>query len=203
MMLFIIFSLLSILIGIVLFKRQNTPGKIGGPICKAKGFWLYYTIYNWFFLLPLSLFYHQNLSPLVFNIFLVLTASMWIRGIAEIYMLFVSKNWTPIIGISHDILTILMMFACFWGQDFHLLFQDTVTGIFTISLFLSMFCETYYAYSFYQLMKGRTQGDDGLWYAHEEDPQFKKIILITTIFNYVLYSILLLYIFNFFKHLKT
>jgi hypothetical protein len=180
--------------GIAMFERQNRPGCMGGPICKAKGFWLYYTIYNWFLTLPLSLYLIPEAPLSHRHVWLTFTLSMWIRGIAEMYMLFVSKNWTPIIGISHDILTFLLMVGVLLMSGFAEFNHEPVMMVFTLSLFVSICTETYYAYSFYQIMKGRTQGEDGMWYAHEDDPRFKRIILVTTIFNYLLYGALIAFV---------
>ncbi|MFZ4713375.1 MAG: hypothetical protein ACOYL6_06675 [Bacteriovoracaceae bacterium] len=189
-LLFLLLTIGSFILAVVLFIRQNKPGRLGGPICKAKAFWLHYTIYNWFFTLPFALYILPDAPSSHRAVWMTLTCSMWIRGLAEMYMLFVSKNWTPIIGISHDLLTILMMgFALLIGGVENYV-TEPVLIIFTASLFLSMCSETYYAYSFFQLMKGRTGGDESLWYAHKDDPRFKRIILVTTIFNYILYSAL-------------
>jgi hypothetical protein len=200
--LFILLSI-SALIGFLMFKRQNKKGSLGGPICKAKGFWLYYTIINWFIILPYAI-YQLPLAPESYQmVWIALSLSMWIRGIIEMYMLFVSKNWTPIIGISHDIFTfIIMMIAFFYGNSSNIT-PEPILSFYTFSLFVSIIVETYYAYSFYQIMKGRTQGEDGLWYAHEEDPRFKKIILVTTIFNYFLYLALVLFLFKYLLFLNT
>lgn len=190
---FNIFTALSIVVGFLLFKRQNSPGRLGGPICKAKGFWLFYTIYTWFFLLPFALWTLPDAPSSHRIVWATLTLFMWIRGIAEIYMLFVSKNWTPIIGISHDIFTFMLMIVALVIQGFTGFTDNLILTAFSLSLYISIIAETYYGYSFFQIMKGRTQGEDGLWYAHEDDPRFKKIILITTTFNYLLYGILIVF----------
>lgn len=164
---------------------------MGGPICLAKGFWLYYTIITWFFVLPFALFMLPEAPTSFRYVWMTLTVSMWIRGVTELFMLFVTKNWTPVIGISHDVLTFIAMVIAFFMGDTENFGTDYILMFFTASMFLSIIAETLHAYSFYRIMKGRTQGDDGLWYAHEDDPRFKQIILNTTIFNYILYAALI------------
>ena len=192
-----IFTFVSALIGLTMFKRQNREGRLGGPICKAKGFWLYYTIYNWFFILPYSLFMLPDAPVSHRAVWISFTLSMWIRGVAEMYMLFVSKNWTPVIGISHDIFTFFIMVGALFFTQPETYMAEPLMTFYTTSLFVSICVETWYGYSFFQIMKGRTQGEDGLWYAHEGDPRFKRIILITTIFNWILYSALILFVANY------
>lgn len=188
--LFNILSVSSFGVAAVMYKRQNTPGKLGGPISLAKAFWLHYTILTWFFILPAALLMLEEAPVSHRNVWLTLTVSMWIRGVVELYMLFVSKNWTPYIGISHDVITLAAMVGALLISGTSRFSTEPVLLIFTVSIFLSLCTEIYYAYSFFQIMKGRTQGDDGLWYAHEEDPRFKRVILVTTIFNYILFAAL-------------
>lgn len=191
------FVFCSMIVGYFLYKRQNKPKVMGGPICKAKAFWLYYTIINWFFLLPYALFILKEIPQSHFNVWVCLTGSMWIRGIAELYMLYVSRNWTPTIGISHDIFTLILMGAglMYGGPDTFL--TEPILVFYTLSLFLSLAAETHYAKSFFNIMKGKTQGEDGLWYAHEHDPRFKRIILTTAIINNILYCALLAFYFKY------
>jgi len=189
---FWLFSVLTCGIAFVLYYRQNRPGKIGGPIALSKAIWLHYTLYTWFFFIPYAWFqYGADTIPAGDrSVWLILAGSMWARGIIELYMLFVSKNWTPIIGISHDVLTLIgMSVGYFIGTRTGWADQPAVF-VFTMSLFASLIAETHHAASFYLLMKGRTQGDEGLWYAHKGDPRFVRILRVTTACNVGLYSAL-------------
>jgi hypothetical protein len=183
--------LVSMVAGILLYIRQNKPGVMGGPICKAKAFWLYYTIVNWFFILPYALYVTKDIPVSHSNVWLCLTLSMWIRGVAELYMLYVSKNWTPTIGISHDIFTILLMAIGLVYGGVSTFINEPILTFYTASLFLSVCAETHYARSFFKIMRGKTQGEEGLWYAHEHDPRFKRIILTTAIINNILFAALI------------
>jgi hypothetical protein len=53
--------------------------------------------------------------------------------------------------------------------------------------------ETYYAIKFYKIIGSKTKGDEAIWYAHKEDPIFKKVVKITAIFNIPLYASLIFF----------
>lgn len=185
-MLFWIIIAFSILIGFIVYLRQNSGQRLGGPIAPAKALWLYWTISVWFFLIPYILFTHEWQLAITWG-FGFLTLSMWVRGLAELYMLFVSKNWTPKIGITHDLLTIVLVCVSYLLHWESLLVAAFWVQIFAAALVLSLIVETYYAYAFLELVKEKTKGDDGIWYANKDDPEFKKILNVTTFFNWVLY----------------
>lgn len=192
-----IVTLASLVLTVVMHRRQNQPGKLGGPICLSKAFWLHYTLYTWFFLVPYIL-WHFPAAPLGHRaVWWTLTGSMWARGLSELYMLFVSRNWTPIIGISHDIATFAMMGVAL-GVAGWPVGSEVAMMIYTASLFLSIAVETHHAHSFFKIMKGRTGGDEAMWYAHEGDPRFRTIILTTTVFNWILYGALAVFYVRYF-----
>ena len=59
-MIFTILSLFSVLVSVYFFHRQNTQAKMGGAISKAKGLWLFFTIYVWFFSFYLIVFFNMS-----------------------------------------------------------------------------------------------------------------------------------------------
>jgi hypothetical protein len=181
-----LFTLVTLVLCVRFYRRQNVPGTLGGPICFSKALWLHYTLYTWFLFLPYVLWRWPDAVPGQRAVWMALTGSMWARGVIEIYMLYVSKNWTPVIGISHDVATIVAMVIA-WAYAGFTPWGDPVGLLFTASLIFSMVAETHHAASFYALMKGRTKGDEAMWYAHEGDPRFRRIILVTIACNWLLY----------------
>lgn len=191
---FWVFTVSTFGIALWLFRRQNHPGRIGGPIALSKAFWLHYTLYTWFFFVPYALLKYGYIPAGDRALWWLLTVSMWTRGVVELYMLFVSKNWTPVIGISHDFLTLAAMLVGYsLGERAGWSDQPGICA-FTWSLIASLVAEIHHAVSFYQLMKGRTQGSDGLWYAHKGDPRFVRILRVTTAGNIGLYATLAYFI---------
>lgn len=161
-----------------LIKHGKNPAK-GGKLALCKKLWLFYTLYTWFIFLPIVLF-EGYVSSLYFHSFLFLTVSMWLRAPVEIVMLYRTKNWTPPIGIAHNVLTfILFTFPLLKLNSPPLNFEF----FFALSLGFSLIFETYYAYAFYKIVKEKTKGDDAIWFANKEDSQFKIILRVTTFFN--------------------
>ncbi len=182
-----IYFFVSAIVGVFLFVRQNRGPRLGGPISISKGLWLYWTISVWFFLIPFSLS-HGDWPDATMWGWGLLSLSFWVRGVAELYMLFVSKNWTPKIGITHDLVTLAVLLGCyglFWQS---LLYASWWIQLMSAALAFSLMVETWYAWAFLQLVRERTKGKEGIWYATKEDPKFLLILRVTTCCNTLLYA---------------
>jgi hypothetical protein len=59
---------------------------------------------------------------------------------------------------------------------------------------ISLCIETWYAFAFLKLVRERTKGKEGIWYATKEDSQFLLILRVTTLFNSILYAIVFLFL---------
>ncbi len=193
-MIFLYFSLIFVFASLYFYWRQNNKAKLGGKISLAKAIWLFYTIYVWFFLLPYIYFYHP-ISPYT-TIWVLFSLWMWIRGVIELFMMFVTKNWTPPLGISHDITCALLFIgtSIYWYKELADNFS-WAPFIFHLSLFLSVLLETYYAYGFYKIVGEKTKGDDAVWYAGEDNKDFKFLVKLTGICNYPLFISLFFFIY--------
>jgi len=190
----IFITIVSALLGLGIFIRQNRGQRLGGPIAASKGLWLYWTIYVWFFFLPYTLLTDNWQDAFLWG-WGFLSLSMWIRGILEIYMLFVTKNWTPKIGITHDIFTflgVLISYVVFCESFFT---ASWWSQLFSIALLISLAIEIWYAFAFLKLMREKTKGDQAIWYASKDDPQFLKILRVTTTFNTILYASVVIFIY--------
>jgi hypothetical protein len=47
----------------------------------------------------------------------------------------------------------------------------------------SLVLEIWYAWGFYQLVRGQTVGADGIWFASRDDARFRKLIRATAVAN--------------------
>jgi len=187
-MILLITSVLFLLVFLyVLIKHGKNPSK-GGSLAPSKRFWLFYTLYTWFIFLPISL-YEGYIGDAFYLSFLLLTVSMWLRAPIEVFMLLKTKNWTPPIGITHDLITLVLFCVPLFSLKS---IEFTIESIFAFTLFLSLILETYYAYAFYKIVQDKTKGDEGIWFANKENPEFRRILQITTIFNYPLFLALLM-----------
>jgi hypothetical protein len=193
MRIILIYLLISFFIGFGLYRRQNQGHKLGGPISPAKALWLYWTVSVWFFIIPMLL-YFWHWPPVIKQPLLFLTISMWVRGVIEIFMLFVSRNWIPPYGIGHNLFTLASMSLLFARNTESLRAVSFSSLVFLISMMISLLVESYYARSFFKLVQSKTMGEDGLWYAHEKDPIFKKILFLTKMWNLFFYGIIIFFL---------
>ncbi len=163
--------------------NQNILRKKGGPIGFPKLYWLSWTIFIWF-LLPVPLFLWQEMPMGLWAPYMFIALSFWIRGIIEMYMLYVAHNWIPPYGMTHDLVTFFCaLFFCFKYDSWSM---EIVPLLFISTILISLLVETYYAFAFYQIMKGKTTGEDGEWFAHWGDPKYTRILIITSIGNWLL-----------------
>ncbi|MCK6550068.1 hypothetical protein L6R52_29810 [Myxococcota bacterium] len=178
-------------------RGQNTHGKLGGAISRPKQLWLGFTVYTWFCVCPL-LALDPAVNGALRGILGVFGASMWIRGIAELVMLYRTKNWRPPYGIGHDVLCVaLVLGGLILGRETITTLTSTLdlwTLALVAAILVSLVLEIYYAYTFFHLVEGQTTGEEGVWFAHEEDPRFVRINRITAAGNLVLYTFLMAYL---------
>jgi hypothetical protein len=92
--------------GVAFHHWQNTAATIGGPISVPKTLWLVYALAAWF-VLPPFLWRDPRLAPGVRRLFGVFWLLMMLRGVVELFLLFVVVHWDPVYGISHDLLCIV------------------------------------------------------------------------------------------------
>jgi len=179
------------------FWAQNWKEQRGGKISPAKLLWLLYAIILWFVLAPAI-----ALDATVPSGFRILLGGfgllMWARGVVELFMLYVTKNWRPPIGMAHNLLCILFLivglgFSLDGGSTFA---QSSHLWLvrFVFLLVVSLIIETTYAFLFHRVVNGQTTGENGVWFASTEDARFDRINRLTTALNVPLYGFLLLFL---------
>lgn len=174
----------------VRFHGQQKPGAIGGPISKAKAFWLPFAIYLWFVVCAVVAV-DPALPPALATVFGAVAVSMWLRGIAEMLMLYVSHNWRPPMGIGHDAFTIGLVVTIGGvtiGSADLAAWSPLAHGAFVLLVVVvaSLVLEIVHAWSFYVVVGTRTVGDQGIWFADDDDPRFAAINRRTRVGNIVL-----------------
>ncbi len=179
-------SLLLCVVSALWFRgKQNRAHVMGGKISNPKVLWLFFAI--WFWLFECAVLAFEPSLPLGYRIiFGVHAASMWLRGAVEMFMLYVTKNWRPPIGISHDVLCLVTVLGLAVGYRAEL----TVVGpwglfapALVVMLLFSLVVEVLYAALFFKAIEGKTMGDKGVWFASDDDVRFKRINRITSAFN--------------------
>lgn len=180
--------------GIIFYKRQNNGFKIGGPISKPKAYWLFFVLFQYYcFSIWLLLFYGESFfrNPLIITIVLLL-----IRAFLQPIIMYLTKNWRPIFGMTFNILTAvtITIFTIFYflNADFELQEVDKIQNAFLCMIVFILITDTYYAYSFNKLVKGETVGPKAIWFASSENKKFDKINRITFWLN-IIFSAIFLY----------
>jgi hypothetical protein len=179
------------------YHRQNRQQVLGGRISPAKFAWLLYTVFVWFILCPLLALAAEVGYPLrvILGSFAV---CMWGRGVVEIYMLYVSKNWRPPLGITHDVLSLLLILGLSLRYRVEITALARPFDAWVLALLgcvvVSLGLEVWYASAFYRAVQGQTTGDDGVWFATRDDVRFAWINHMTAVWNVPLYGFLLVFL---------
>src|SRR5688500_11729402 len=76
------------------YRSQNREGKTGGRISVPQIAWLFYAICVWFLITPIVAL-DPNVPTAVRWVLGAFAISMWLRGIAELVLLYVTHSWKP------------------------------------------------------------------------------------------------------------
>ncbi len=182
-----------VLLAAVFQRAQNRKGTAGGRISAPKVAWLFYAVFLWFIVCPLVAL-DAAVSSATGWVLGLFGASMWVRGVAELYMLYVSRSWRPPYGIGHDGLCIVLLLgALAWHRE-HWLGPLSPTDGWALALvglvLVSLVIEIAYAALFFQAVRGATTGADGIWFADEEQERFRRINRLTFLCNVPMYGAL-------------
>ena len=159
---------------LVFYAVQNRLRPVGGDISFAKLAWLAYAVLFWF-VLPLLLSADPRLPAAWRRPFVVLLALMLARGVAELWMLYVSLNWLPWYGIAHDVVCALALGAFLAVLEPHGGLQRTIRGhlAVTTALFVP---EIYFAW--YMVTYFNTRGESAIYFV-PDDPAHATVLSVT------------------------
>lgn len=174
--------LVAVVMGLRFRAKQNAGhGARGGKISNPKVLWLFFAIWFWF--VECAVLAFEPALPSAYRLILGAHAlSMWLRGAAEMFMLHVTKNWRPPIGIGHDALCIatIVGLAVWSGSELATFGAwSWWAPALVVMLLFSLGVELLYAALFFKAVEGKTTGDDGIWFADPESERFKRINRIT------------------------
>lgn len=181
----------------VMFHRAQARGALGGAISKSKAYWLPFAIWMWFVVSPavgIDAVMRGVVDEGAGRALMAFGLFMWLRGTVEMVMLYVTKNWVPPIGITHDVLCIVLLLGLggygFAQVDIATASQLTLCAYALVAVMIaSLVVEIHHAYSFFVAVQGLTKGDDGIWFADEHQERFRKINQNTFRWN-VVFSLL-------------
>ncbi len=97
------------------YVKQNTGKIVGGKVSTPKALWLGYAIGSWYFV-PFLFLAWPEVYPWLKTILVLHLISWWLRAPIELIMIYKYYNWTPIYGISHDAIHILMLVGIYFSK---------------------------------------------------------------------------------------
>ena len=131
----------------------------------------------------------------ILKIFIIL---IFFRATMQPVLLYITKNWTPLYGITFNILTGLVLISLISRLIMiHGVAKSAIDRIYLMYLsgvILALFVDSYYANVFHRIIGQGTKGDDAIWYASEQDKRFKRINQITFYNNFFFFTLLILII---------
>jgi hypothetical protein len=171
------------------YYRQNFAGQIGGAMSVAKLLWLDYTLLAWF-IIPFFVWRSPLVASSVTEIYGAHLVNFFFRGLAELWMLYITISWLPPYGIGHDLFSIglitgLLLRSRGKLSELHGA-QNSAARRFLVSIRLGLVCEIILAWLFYRATEGRI----GIYFA-SDDPHFAFINRLTWAIVLFAYSDLL------------
>ena len=157
-------------------RKQNRGERVGGPMSLPKTLWLNYTLLSWF-VVPAALLRREGLSRGTRAALTAHLLSFTIRGAAEMWMLYRTHSWRVAYGVGHDALDFALISALLRrsvrGEG-----ADGVARRHLDDLRATLVAEMVFASLFHRAVAGKTQGQDGIYFASDE-PHFRQINLMT------------------------
>jgi hypothetical protein len=95
-------------ISLVFYYRQNFAGQLGGRMAFVKLLWLDYSLVA-LFLVPFFFWRSPAVSSGLRRIHGAHLASFAVRGVIELWLLYVTIRWIPPYGIAHDVFAIALI----------------------------------------------------------------------------------------------
>jgi hypothetical protein len=190
----LVISSVAILALAALFgRRQARAGVTGGAISRPKLAWLAFAVLLWFLVVPLIAL-DPGVQPAPRLLLGVFAAGMWARGLAELFMLYVTRSWRPPYGVAHDVACLVWLVGglLFWPENRAVGAGplDPWVLLLLVLLVASLVVETLYATLFFRAVRGKTTGEDGVWFASDEEARFARINRLTAVLNLPLYATL-------------
>lgn len=168
-------------------RKQNRGDRVGGPISLPKSLWLNYTLLSWF-VIPATLLRREGLSPGNRAALRAHLLSFTARGAAEMWMLYRTHSWRCAYGVGHDATDLAMLSVMMRASR-----EESREGVDGIarrhldSIRATLVAEMVFATLFNSTVGGRTQGQDGIYFASDE-PHFRLINNLTAAVDVVAYA---------------
>jgi hypothetical protein len=178
------------------YRGQAKKRGLGGRSSIPRIAWLFWCIYTWFLVCPIVAL-DPALAPAPRMILGAFAGFMWLRGLAELYLIYRAKAWKPSLGIGHDFSCLALIAGlAAWNAD-ALMGVHAPPDRWALALvgavLASLCVEILHAALFSRAAAGRTPGEHGIWFA-EGDPRIVFVNRVTTTFNVPLYAFLVAFL---------
>jgi hypothetical protein len=170
------------------YLRQKRNAKMGGEISLPKTFWLFFALYC-YYILPFLLLWEVPFNAFWSRVMVSMLLVNYSRLIVQGLSMYVYKNWHPIHGMIWNLsaaVIILSVTLVNWDRQVPTLNAPGYV-VFLLLYLVLVLTDTYYAYTFKEIVGKSTTGDHPVWFASNRDPRFTKINRITSR-NNVLFS---------------
>jgi len=164
----------------VFYGTQNAAGRIGGAISPQKMMWLVYALALWG-VIPLAIALDRRGSVCLRQAFGALFALMLLRAPVELWMLYVSRNWSPWYGIAHDLVCtgvlLIFMLQAWRGR----LWRTAPNGWLAVHLAVTtaaFAAEIYFAH--YMTRHFVTAGDAAIYFV-PADARYSEVLRVTAV----------------------
>jgi hypothetical protein len=161
------------------YQAQNTADRIGGAMAPQKLFWLGYAILLWV-VLPLAIALDRRVAKSLRNAFAALFLLMLVRGLIELWMLYVTLNWSPWYGIAHDLLCMAVLISFTMVVYRRERWRDSPDALIMMHLLVTTAAfvpEIYFAH--YMTINFNTTGTDAIYFVPDEE-RFRDVLAWTT-----------------------
>jgi hypothetical protein len=166
----------------VFLWRQNVGGQIGGAISPPKLLWLDYTLLSWF-ILPAFFLTAEGLPRWLRRAFTGHLINFGVRGIVELWLLYVSVAWTPLYGIAHGVFSQILLRALARRRTDEPEAVASAAAHHFMAIRLTLVAELMFASLFYL----QTRGEGAIYFA-SSTPRFFQINALTTAVVCVAYA---------------
>ncbi|HEX2081516.1 MAG TPA: hypothetical protein VHG08_27680 [Longimicrobium sp.] len=168
-------------------RKQNRGDHVGGPISLPKSLWLNYTLLSWF-VIPATLLRREGVSPGNRAALRAHLLSFTARGAAEMWMLYRTHSWRCAYGVGHDAIDLAMLSVMMRpGRGGSREGVDGIARRHLDSIRATLVAEMVFATLFNSTVAGRTQGQDGIYFASDE-PHFRLINNMTAMVDVAAYA---------------
>jgi hypothetical protein len=162
---------------------QNRMTLTGGSVAAAKSVWLGCAVLYWF-VLPALLVADARLGTVWRRPFACLLALMILRGLIELWMLYVSHNWSPFYGIAHDVVCLVALWWLALRAAGSVVPRQAglprVAFVHALATGLLFVPEIYFAW--YMQANFSTKGDQPVYFV-PDDPAHAHVLTLTAIAN--------------------